>query len=57
MLLRHALLREWRKRPSIAASAPGGDLALLRDAELVDLVIGATPTRSPGSDSSISRFP
>ena len=45
MLLRHALLREVAQATaSIAASAPGDDLALLRDAELVDLVTGATPT-------------
>ena len=45
-LLRHALLREIATAAAqIAASAPGADLAaLLRDAELVDLVTGAAPS-------------
>ena len=45
-LLRHALLREIATAAAqIAASAPGGDLALmLRDAELIDLVTGAAPS-------------
>src|SRR5205807_37119 len=45
-LLRHGLLREIaRTAARLAASQPGADLvALLRDAELVDLVDGATPT-------------
>ncbi len=46
VLLRHALLREVASAAAqIAASAPGANLAsLLRDAELVDLVGGSTPT-------------
>src|SRR5262249_51447419 len=45
-LLRHAMLRELAQATaSIAAGAPGADLAaLLRDAELIDLVTGAAPT-------------
>jgi hypothetical protein len=48
MLLRHALLREIAQATAIiAAGMPGADLgALLRDAELVDLVTGAAPTQS-----------
>lgn len=46
LLLRHALLRELADAAArIAAAEPGADLAALRrDAELVDLVSGATPT-------------
>jgi len=46
LLLRHALLREIADATAqIAAGAPGSDvLALLRDAELVDLVSDALPT-------------
>jgi hypothetical protein len=46
LLLRHALLREIADAAAqIAAGAPGGDVtALLRDAELVDLVTDAPPT-------------
>ena len=45
-LLRHALLREYAVAAArIAASAPGASLAaLLRDAELIDLVGGSSPT-------------
>jgi hypothetical protein len=46
LLLRHALLREIADATAqIAAGAPGSDVtALLRDAELVDLVTDAPPT-------------
>jgi hypothetical protein len=46
LLLRHALLREIADAAAqIAAGAPGGAItALLRDAELVDLVTDAPPT-------------
>jgi hypothetical protein len=46
LLLRHALLREIADAAAqIAAGAPSSDVtALLRDAELVDLVTGAPPT-------------
>ena len=46
MLLRHALLREIAYAAArLQADEPGADLAaLLRDAELVDLVSGAPPT-------------
>ncbi|MCK0198119.1 hypothetical protein MWN34_14490 [Ancylobacter sp. 6x-1] len=47
-VLRHGLLRETAQAAArLAASAPGADLgALLRDAELIDLVTGAEPTPS-----------
>ena len=47
-LLRHGLLREVaRAAAQIAASQPGADLgALIREAELVDLVDGAAPTQT-----------
>ena len=46
LLLRHALLREIADATAgIAAAVPGSDVtALLREAELVDLVTGAAPT-------------
>ncbi len=45
-LLRHSLLREIATAAAqIAASTPGADLAaMLRDAELIDLVTGAAPS-------------
>ncbi|MET0333329.1 MAG: hypothetical protein ABW190_03585 [Rhizobacter sp.] len=47
ILLRHALLREYAGAAArIASTVPGANLAsLLRDAELVDLVGGSTPTQ------------